>query len=40
MREIDRRVVHEAPDGPEEERLIACGWCGRKDTVGASDLWT
>lgn len=38
MREIDRRVVHEAPDGPEEELLIACEWCGRKDTVGAYDL--
>ena len=39
MREIDWRVVHEAPDGPEEERLIACEWCGRKETVGAHDLW-
>ena len=39
MRQIDRRVVHDGPDGPEEELLIACKWCGRKDTLDAHDLW-
>ena len=39
MRQIDRRVVHDGPDGPEEELLIACKWCSRKDTLDANDLW-
>lgn len=40
MREIDRRIVHGGPDGPEEELLIACEWCGRKDMLDAHDLWS
>ena len=39
MRQIDRRVVHDGPDGPEEELLIACKWCGQKVTLDADDLW-
>ncbi len=39
MREIDRRVVHDSPDGSEEEILIACRWCHDKVTLGAHELW-
>ena len=39
MRGIDRRVIHDGPDSPEEELLIACEWCGRNVTLATHDLW-
>lgn len=38
MREIDRRVLAD-PDGPNEELLIGCEWCGHKLTLDADDFW-